>query len=109
MEKRLEKLVEIIKSKKITDLLILDLDGASSVFDYTVICTGLSSKNIQGLTDEIKREMGQDNVLCVEGYSEGKWVLIDLDDIVIHIFDKEYREYYNLEELWSESTEIYRS
>ena len=108
MAGKLQTVVDAIESKKGKDILALDFQGKSSLCDYAVICTGSSNRNIQAITDEVDKKIRESGEirLGIEGYDEAKWVLIDLDDIVVHIMDEETRDLYKLEVLWNEAKEI---
>jgi ribosome-associated protein len=104
MNKKLEIIKNAIEEKKGDKIIVLDIAKKSSISDYYVICTGRSDKNIQAIADEIKdkmRESGED-YLGFEGYRSAKWVLMDYDDVIVHIFNEETRDFYKLEEIWGE-------
>ena len=91
-----------------TDVQILDLKGKSPATDYYVIATGTSSRQMRTVADEISeaaREKGLQR-FGRAGYDQGRWILLDFIDVVIHIMDAEYREYYNLEMLWGDAGKI---
>ncbi len=102
MNKKLEIIKEAIEEKKGRDIVIIDVAQKSSIADYYVVCTGTSDRNIQAIADEIKDKMRENEEIClgVEGYNSAKWVLMDYDDVIIHIFDEEARDFYRLEEIW---------
>lgn len=85
------------------DVVVLDLRGQTSVFDFFVIATGTSLRQLHAIADEISRtfkgDYGQKRI-GKEGYRAGGWVLMDYGDVVIHLFDAAHREYYDLEHLW---------
>lgn len=87
---------------------ILDLTELSGFTDYFVICSGQSDRQVQAITDSIagmaKAESYQ--IISTEGYSSGRWVLIDLGDTVVHIFLDALREYYDLENLWADAPRV---
>ncbi len=103
-----ELLVTVVKaadSKHAEDILVLNMDGISLIADYFVICHGNSSKQVQAIAREVKekaQESGFD-VKRIEGYDDSRWVLIDMGDVVIHIFHQDERSYYNLERLWGDA------
>ncbi len=86
------------------DIVILDLREQTAVFDYFVVITGSSRRQLHAISEEIentlKREYG-DRRLGMEGFTESRWILLDFGDIVVHLFDDETRKYYDLEHLWS--------
>lgn len=99
--------VSLIQDKKGKDIVCLDLQKITeAVTDYFIICHGDSSTQVKAIIDYIEDEMsklfGMKRVL-VEGKINGEWALVDLGDIVIHVFNKEKRDFYMLEELWSDA------
>jgi ribosome-associated protein len=93
---------------KARDVLILDMRGITPLFDYFVIATGISRRQIHTLAEEIDAAMHAEgeNRLGIEGYEAGRWVVQDYGDIVVHIFDPDTRKYYVLEELWADAPRI---
>jgi ribosome-associated protein len=91
------------------DIVVLDMRELTSVFDYFVIVTGTSVRQLHAISDEIeaavKNTLG-DRKLGLEGYTEGGWVLIDFGDVVVHLFDDKSRDYYGLEDLWSDARRV---
>lgn len=110
MTEKLDIVVDAIEGKKGKDILALDFEGSSSVCDYTVICTGSSNRNIQAIADGINEKLGENGMkrLSIEGYDEGKWILIDCGDILVNIFDRATRDIYRLEVLWNDAKEVLR-
>jgi ribosome-associated protein len=104
----LATVVEAAEDKKAQNPVVLDINGLSVVADYFVICHGNSETQVQAIAQEIRKkgfEIGLDPK-PMEGYDEARWVLIDLGDIVAHVFHREEREYYNLEKLWADALRI---
>jgi ribosome-associated protein len=93
----------IALENKARDVVVLDLTEVTPLYDYFVIATGSSRRQIHNLAEEIDRAMAADGQkrLGIEGYEAAKWVVQDYGDIVVHVFDRETREYYELEELWA--------
>ena len=91
------------------DLVVLDLRELTAVFDYFVIATGTSRRQLHAISEEIDRvlqeELG-DRRLGIEGYSESRWIVLDYGNVVIHLFDDEARSYYDLENLWAEAKRV---
>ncbi len=91
------------------NIVILDMRELTSVFDFFVIASGNSVRQLHAVSDEIemavKKSLG-DRKLGLEGYTEGGWVLIDYGDVVIHLFDEKARDYYGLEDLWSDARRV---
>ena len=85
------------------DIVILDMRELTSIFDYFVLASGSSRRQMHAISEEIDRTLQEtmnDHRLGIEGYVEGRWILLDYGDVVIHLFDEEAREYYSLEHLW---------
>ena len=93
---------------KAEDLIILDVQGIVSFTDYFVIMNGRSTRHVQGLAEAIEGEFRSKRIKAshAEGLQEGMWVLLDFDDVVIHIFYYDQRKFYNLEGLWHDARRI---
>lgn len=92
-----------------TDVKILDLREITPVFDYFVIATGTSRRQIHAMADEIEKVVKaelHDKRRGAEGYEEGRWIVLDYGDVVVHLFDAESREYWDLEHLWGDAGSI---
>ncbi|MDP3938631.1 MAG: ribosome silencing factor [Deltaproteobacteria bacterium] len=94
--------------KKAENLALLNIGELSSFADYFLICSGRSNKQVQAIADAIGQALKQSGAppLGVEGYREGKWVLIDADDLIIHVFHEPIRSFYNLESLWHQAARV---
>jgi ribosome-associated protein len=100
--------VHALASKRAIDPVILDLRGLTIITDYFVIATGSSSLNVHALADGVLDATRKEGIKGVtpEGMSEATWVLIDLGDVVVHIFDAENRDFYQLERLWADAVRV---
>jgi ribosome-associated protein len=109
MLKKLEKIVEAIESKKGQELIILDFEGKNSLCDYAVICTGSSNRNIRAISEEVEAELLKLNErrLNIEGQEDAHWILIDGDDVIVHVLDQQTRDLYRLEELWGYANVVF--
>lgn len=96
------------EDKKAENLLILDVRGLSSFADYFVIMSGRSVRHVQGLAQAVDDAVGSKRIKAgnTEGLSEGQWVLLDYNDIVVHIFYADARDFYNLEGLWHDAKKV---
>ena len=96
--------VDSVSEKKAFDVLILDLRNRSDLTDYFVICSGNSKVHVQSIADNIldKYYKTRNKPFAVEGYLGGAWVVIDLGDLIVHVFHKEARLHYDLERLWGD-------
>ncbi len=88
---------------KAEDLVVIDLHGKSSIADFLVIASGRSDRHVGAIAEHLLRRVKETDLgRCkVEGLNKRDWVLIDLGDIIVHIFRPEVREFYNLEKMWS--------
>ncbi|MGA7877488.1 MAG: ribosome silencing factor [Desulfoferrobacter sp.] len=98
---------EVIEHKA-QDLVVLDVSRLSSFADYFVICSGRSSRQVQGIADNLAAKLRKQGIRAagVEGSREGHWVLMDYGDVIVHIFYEPVRLFYDLESLWSEAERL---
>jgi ribosome-associated protein len=92
-----------------TDVKILDLRGLTPVFDYFVVATGSSRRQIHAMADEIEKGVKtelHDRKRGSEGYEEGRWIVIDYGDVMVHLFDAEARGYWDIEQLWNDAKPV---
>ncbi|MGZ3709013.1 MAG: ribosome silencing factor, partial [Bdellovibrionota bacterium] len=94
--------------KKAENVKVLDLSHLSSFTDFFVITSGMSDRQVQAIADSVESAMegAGHELVSIEGYSEGRWVLMDFGDVVIHIFLDALREYYDLEALWTDAPRV---
>lgn len=106
-EELVEAIIEGLQEKKAEDIVKIDLRNIdSSVCKYFVVCNGTSSTHVLGLADSVEdyvREEVNEKVWKKEGLQNAQWILLDYADVVVHIFQKEYRDLYKLEELWADA------
>jgi ribosome-associated protein len=90
------------------DIVLLDMRELSSMFDYFVIVSGTSRRQLHAMSEEIDRVLADegDVRLGIEGYGESRWILLDYGDVVVHLFEPETRAYYALEQLWGRAKRI---
>lgn len=94
-----------------TNVVVLDTRELTSMFDYFVIATGSSRRQIHAMSEEIDHALEDrmgDRRLGIEGYEESRWVLLDYGDVVVHLFEPETRAYYALEDLWGHAKRVSR-
>ncbi|EMR05874.1 hypothetical protein C772_02145 [Bhargavaea cecembensis DSE10] len=104
----LETVYNAADDKKAADMVVLNMQGVSLLADYFLICHGNSDRQVQSIAREIKdkaEEAGFD-VKRLEGFDSARWILVDLGDVVAHVFHKDERAYYNLERLWGDAPEL---
>jgi len=100
-----DMVVQAASDKKAHEIVTLELKAISLIADYFMICTGNSETQVQAVATEIKKraEEQQVRVRKIEGFDSARWVLIDLGDVVVHVFHRDERSYYNLERLWKDA------
>ena len=93
---------------KARDVVVLDLRGITPLYDFFVLATGTSRRQIHTIAEEVDAAMASEGEtrLGIEGYDAAKWVVQDYGDIVVHVFDAEARGYYCLEDLWADAAQI---
>lgn len=101
----LETVAKAADSKHAIDITIMNMEGISLVADHFVVCHGNSDRQVQAIAKEIKDKAEESNfdVKRVEGFDEASWILMDLGDVVVHVFHAEARSFYNLEKLWGDA------
>jgi ribosome-associated protein len=101
----LQRLIfDAVDDKKAFDIVILDLRNRTDITDYFLICSGNSRLQVQAIADSILDKTGgtPHKVIMTEGYTTGNWIIMDLSDMIVHIFQKETRLQYDLERLWGD-------
>lgn len=99
---------ELAAQRRCSNIVVLDLKGKSPATDYFVIATGTSGRQMRTVADEICAEAKKHKLQRFgrAGYQQARWILLDFIDVVIHIFDQQYREYYDLELLWGDAEKL---
>ena len=100
-----KKITDIIFNKKGFDVVVINLMELASFADYFVICSADSDVQVKAIADEVDKKLRDEGIKCWhrEGYQALSWVLLDYVDVVVHIFKKESRLFYNLEKLWGDA------
>ncbi|MFW6006361.1 MAG: ribosome silencing factor [Bacillota bacterium] len=112
MENEIKKMAllaaEAAEDKKAVDINILDVRGLTVIADYLVICSGNSETQVNAIAEGVKDELGQKDILPehVTGTQESHWILLDYADVIVHVFHKKERDYYEIERLWADAKEI---
>jgi ribosome-associated protein len=98
-------IVEAAQERKADDVVGLDVREISSFADTFIIATGTSDRHVRSVADSVEAALKAhgDPPLGIEGYDEGRWVLVDCGDTIVHIFQHEIRDHYDLERLWSDA------
>ncbi len=99
-------IIHALEEKKAENVTIINISELSSIADYFVIANGSNSNQIQAMVDSVIEELGKKNVKPrqVEGYQNASWILIDFQDVIVHIFDRESRNFYDLERIWRDGS-----
>ena len=107
MEK-LECIVRAMNDKLATNIVAIDMRETSPLFDYFVLCTGSNQRLLNAIKDSVEEqcELNGYEVKAIEGLRNSQWILMDLGDIVVHIFEGEARDNYNLEKLWGDMPRV---
>ena len=100
--------VEALRDKKAEDVTVIDITGVSSIADYFIIANGTNESQVRALVDNVEEELAKAGyeVKQREGYGLGSWVLLDFGDIIVHVFDRENRVFYDLERIWRDGKQV---
>ena len=96
------KIEDILESKKAKNIKKIDIKNKTTIADYFIIASGTSTTHVKSLADNLEEELKKNNVYPkkIEGYNTGSWILLDYDNIIVHIFTENERKNYSLEDLW---------
>jgi ribosome-associated protein len=91
--------------KKARDVVTLELSGLTDIAGFFVVATGTSERHVKTIADGVEQGMKEKGIppLSIEGYDEGRWIIVDYGDVIVHVFLEELRELYDLESLWIEA------
>lgn len=103
-------MAKVLDDKKGEDILLIDVREVTILADTFLICSGRSTPHVKMLADELEQAMARAGHVRrrIEGYAEGRWIVMDFGDVLVHIFHKEEREYYSIERLWGSGENEYR-
>ena len=103
-----KKAIFALEDKKAEDIKVIDISGVSVLADYFIIANGNSRNQVQAMIDNVEETLGKEGHTPkqIEGYQAGNWVLMDYGDVIIHVFDKENRLFYDLERIWCDGKKI---
>lgn len=104
----LKTIIDALADKKAVEIQLIDISEVSTIADYFVITNGVNSSQIQALADNVEEKLAMTGThpRSVEGYNTANWILMDYNDILVHIFDKESRGFYDLERMWRDGKTI---
>lgn len=107
-QEKIATIVKALDSKKADDIQVLKIKDLTIISDYFVIANGNSSTQTKAIADEVEYKMKEQGIAPdrTEGYQGANWIILDYNDIIVHVFYKETRNYYNLERLWSDAEKI---
>ena len=107
-EELLQQAVVSLDKHKGDDLLALKVSGVTSIADYFLLATGTSATNVRSLADYVEEELAKQGKrpLRNEGYRAGDWITLDYGDVLVHIFRRDMREFYDLERLWVDAEKV---
>lgn len=108
VEANARKIAQILYNKKAHDIKLLCVNKQTVLADYFVIAHGTSNTQVKALSDEVVYQMGLMGVECLrnEGYDSATWILLDFGSIIVHVFQKDAREYFKLEKLWGDADKL---
>lgn len=100
--------VKILDNKKAEDILAIKVRDLTIISDYFVIASGNSTTQVKALADELEFQLGQQGIhpRRIEGHHGGEWIVLDYQDVVVHVFYKAAREFYSLERLWADGEQM---
>lgn len=101
-------IADVLDSMKARDIKFLRVSDKTVMTDYFVICSGTSNTQIKALSGEVEYKLGERGVspLHIEGYETGTWIAMDYAHVMVHIFNREQRDFYKLEKLWGDACEV---
>ncbi len=92
-----------------TDIAVLDMSKHTAIFDYFLIATGTSRRQLHAMSEEIDHKLEDelnDRRMNIDGYDESRWIVLDYGTVVIHLFDEDTRQFYSLEALWGDAPRV---
>ena len=103
-----EDIVKILDANKAGQIKLLRVNDQTVMTDYFVICTGTSNTHIKSLSGEIEYKLGEKGIAPsgVDGYESGIWIVMDYDNVMVHIFNREQRDFFKLEKLWADAEDV---
>jgi ribosome-associated protein len=109
LDPQLQLAVRCASDKKAFNMVALDLRSIASFTEFFLIASGANQRQVQAIADEINEQLKKQlatRAIRVEGYNSGEWVLLDYGDFIVHIFNNEAREFYDLERLWRDARRV---
>lgn len=109
LDPELQLAINCAEEKKAVNMIALDLREIASFTEFFVIASGTNTRQVQAIADAINEQLKKQlrrKPVRIEGYSSGEWVLLDYGDFIVHLFDKEARDFYDLERLWRDARRV---
>lgn len=109
LDENVKLAIRSASEKKAEHLVVLDLRDVASFTEFFVIASGTNQRQVQAICDEINEQLKKQlnaKAIRIEGYSTGEWVLLDYGDFIVHVFNKEARDFYDLERLWRDARKV---
>lgn len=108
LDELLQVVVDAADDKRAEDIVVLEMSEISLIADYFVICHGSNERQVQAIARSVKEEAEKsgEQIKRMEGFEQARWILLDINGIVFHVFHKDERSYYNLERLWGDAKHI---
>lgn len=107
-EELAKKIVKVLDSKKGIDITGIDIRELTTIGDYFILVTGTSSPHVKALAEEVEDTLAKEGIepRRIEGAQSATWILMDYQDVILHIFTGETREFYNMERLWADAPRV---
>ena len=105
------RIADLLEDKKAQNILVLDVAHLTSVTDYFVICSTRNTVQVGTMAEDVEEKLMEEENLEArrkEGYRESRWVVLDYASVVVHVFHEQEREYYNIERLWMDGSNVLR-
>ena len=105
LQDKVKAIYYALDEKKANDIVIMDIQRVSMISDFFVIASGENQNQMQAMADNVQEEMEKngDHFRHIEGYPKNDWILMDYNDVIVHIFSKESRIFYDLDRIWRDS------
>lgn len=100
--------VKALDDKKAEDIRVIDIQGVSSIADYFIIANGTNNNQLAAMKDAVEEELYKNQLVPkqIEGNNNSTWILMDYQDIIVHLFSTEDRHFYDIERIWKDGTEL---
>jgi len=108
LQEKVRRVASWLREKKGKDLVAMDVSRVCTITETMIVATAANMRQAQAMADHVLTKCGEEGIpfLGMDGYKTGQWVLVDLNDVIVHIFMDEARQFYNIEGLWSEGVDI---